>query len=86
MEIMLIVLSVIALVAGFIFLNDATTGVGIIGIAGVLAIFARMEQASNHHKEIKRALGGEDDSFPKPPTLSDLGRMRKEHEAKQSDS
>jgi len=86
MEIPLIALSILALAAGFLFLNDATTGVGIIGIAGVQAIFARIAQAQNHHKEIKRILAGEDTSSPKPPTLSDLGRMRKEHEAEHSDS
>ena len=52
----LIVLSVLALAAGLLFLSEITMGVGIIAIAGVLAIFARIEQASNYHKEIKRLL------------------------------
>ncbi len=54
MEILLIALSVIALIIGFLFLNDATIGVGIIGIAGVVAIFARIVQANIHHTRTRK--------------------------------
>ena len=36
---------------GFLLLAQATTGVGLIGLACLLAIFARLAQASSHHNE-----------------------------------
>ena len=56
---MSIVLGIVALLASFVgllFLSQATTGVGIICGACLLAIFARMAQASDHHQEICRRL------------------------------
>lgn len=49
-------LSIVALIAGFLFLNDATMGVGIIGIAGVLGILSRISQAEKYHKELIKQL------------------------------
>ncbi|MBK8901685.1 MAG: hypothetical protein IPM53_10915 [Anaerolineaceae bacterium] len=49
---LLIGLSLIALLGGFLFLSEATTGVGIIAAAGVLGIWSRIYQAENQHKEV----------------------------------
>jgi len=48
----LVVLSILAVAVGFIFLSEATTGVGIIAIGGVLGILARIAQASRYHKQV----------------------------------
>ena len=52
---MSVLLRIVALVVGFVGLanlTEATKGVGIICGACLLAIFARMAQASEHHDEI----------------------------------
>lgn len=82
LPLILIVLSVIALVAGFI-----TGNVGDFIVAGVLAIFLRIVQAHNQHKDIKRLLGEEPPEKPtKPPSTRDLRLMLEEKQAKESDS
>lgn len=53
---LLFALSLIALLAGFLFLSEATTGVGIIAAAGVLGIWARLVQADRQHKQVMAAL------------------------------
>ena len=84
MDFLLIVLSLLAFAGGFFFLSEATMGVGIIAIAGVLAVYSRLVQANIHHKEIKLLLG----EVPpvKPPSQLELQRMLEEKEANQSDS
>lgn len=52
MDKLFFVLSFLALLAGFLFLSEATTGVGIIAAAGVLAIWSRLVQSSVQHKEV----------------------------------
>lgn len=52
MSVLLIVLSALAILIGFLVMSEATTGVGIIGIAGVLAIWARIAQAGENHKKL----------------------------------
>jgi hypothetical protein len=84
MIIIILIISVIALIAGAFYLSEATAGVGIIAIAGVLAVYVRLMQADEHHKEIKRLLG----EVPpeKPPSQLELQRILEEKEAKRSDS
>ena len=50
-------LSIIAIIVGGMLLSEATMGVGVIAIGGVLAVFARIVQADENHKEIKKLLG-----------------------------
>lgn len=52
MDKLFLTLSFLAMVAGFIFLSEATTGVGIIALAGVFAVWARIFQAQAHHKDV----------------------------------
>lgn len=56
----LVLLSLIALGIGFIYLSQATMGVGILAIACVLAVFARLAQAEAHQKELKILMGAHD--------------------------
>lgn len=63
----LFVLSVLAAGYGTLMLTEATQGVGFIGLAAVLGIYARLAQADMNHEKLKaqlRALadsGEEDD-------------------------
>ena len=52
----LAILSIVAGAAGFIFLSEATMGVGIIGIAALLGIWARIAQADANHKKLEAKL------------------------------
>lgn len=54
--VVLIVLSVLAGLVGLAYMTQATTGVGIICGACLLAIFARIAQASDHHRELKQLI------------------------------
>ena len=54
-------------------------------VAGVLAVFLRVVQSHNQHKDIKRLLR-EPNMKPKPPSKKDLQRMLEEKQAKRSDS
>lgn len=47
----LLILSVIAVLAGLWFSTEATFGVALIAAAGVLAVFARIAQAAEQHKD-----------------------------------
>ena len=91
MDALLMVFSVIALVAGFLFLSEATTGVGIIGVGAVLAMFARIAQSSNQQKQLMKELetirnmltpqyvertGGEQPSTGEPEKVSGLNDLR----------
>jgi hypothetical protein len=53
---LLLALSIIVLLLGFLFLSEATTGVGIIAAAGVLAIWSRIAQADTQHKAVMAEL------------------------------
>ena len=56
MDFILIILSLIAAAVGVFTLSEATFGVGILAVACLLAIYARLAQASIHNKEIKKLL------------------------------
>ncbi len=49
----LLILSLLAVIAGFFFVSEATMGVGIMALAGVIAIWARIAQASDHLKQTR---------------------------------
>ncbi len=53
---LLVLLSILAGGAGFIFLSEATMGVGIIGLAALLGIWARIAQADTNHKKLEAKL------------------------------
>ena len=59
-------LSLIAILIGGLLLSEATMGVGIIAIGGVLAVFARLVQASEYHKETKKLMGDSESGSEKP--------------------
>jgi hypothetical protein len=46
----LLVLAVLGGIVGFMFLSQATTGVGIIALACLIAIVARIAQAAEQHR------------------------------------
>lgn len=56
MSIVLVVVALLAGVIGLLFMSQATTGVGLICFACLLAILARMAQAHEHHKTAARIL------------------------------
>jgi len=51
----LLILSALAVLIGLFFTSEATFGVGIIAIAGVLAVWARIAQSTLQHNELKSA-------------------------------
>ena len=52
MHSLLVLISIIGMVAGFLFLSQATQGVGILAIAILFAAWARIAQANKHHTEV----------------------------------
>jgi hypothetical protein len=52
MHSILVLISVIGMIAGFLFLSQATQGVGILAIAILFAAWARIAQANKHHAEV----------------------------------
>jgi hypothetical protein len=54
--IILMVISCVVAAIGLVSLSQATAGVGGISIAVLLAVFARIAQASAHHKAVLRTL------------------------------
>ena len=54
---LLVIAALIFLLGGAVSLSNATMGVGSICVACLLAIFARMAQASAHRTEFMKALG-----------------------------
>lgn len=56
MVVLLLILAILALAAGFMFLSQATLGVGVIAAGCFLAIVARIAQAAKHQEELKRML------------------------------
>ena len=53
MWIALVLISIVVVAAGFLSLTQATQGVGIVAVGAVLAIFARLAQASKQHAELR---------------------------------
>lgn len=53
----LIVLALLGGIIGFMSLSQATTGVGIIALASLVAILARIAQSAEQHKELLHKLG-----------------------------
>lgn len=56
MAVLFVLLSVLAAMAGLLFLSEATTGVGIIGLACYFGILARIGQADAQHKKLMAAI------------------------------
>jgi len=54
--ILLVLLALLIGPAGFMLLSNATTGVGVIALACLFAILARIAQAAEQHKELKNLL------------------------------
>jgi hypothetical protein len=52
----LLVFALLGGIVGFMFLSNATTGVGIIAFSCLIAILARVAQAAEQHREIKAIL------------------------------
>ncbi len=69
MAALLILVAILTAVGGLLFLSQATTGVGIIGIACLLAIFARLAQASDQHKKAMQTLEEMKISLKSPQTI-----------------
>lgn len=53
MAAILTLLAIVAGLVGLFFLSEATMGVGIMGLACLFGILARIAQADKHHKELK---------------------------------
>lgn len=56
MKDLLIVLSILALVGGLASLSQATLGVGLVAVACLFAIHARIAQAEAHQRETRSLL------------------------------
>jgi hypothetical protein len=56
MGILLVVVAILVAIAAFLNLSQATLGVGLMAFACFLAIFARMVQADNQHRELRQLL------------------------------
>ena len=70
MLIFLIIVAVILGIAGLLFLSEATTGVGLIGLACLAGILARLIQAAEHQDRLEKRLILMDQSLserPQPP-------------------
>ena len=52
MHSILVLISIIGMIAGFLFLSQATQGVGILAVAILFAAWARIAQANQHHTEV----------------------------------
>ena len=66
----LFLLAFLGSILGFVFLTQATTGVGIIGVACLAAVFARFFQAEDQYKKLMERLNQltpRDPSGPKAP-------------------
>lgn len=55
---LLLLMSMGAIVVGVLFLSEATMGVEIIAIAGVIGIYARIAQADANHRKMLNSLKG----------------------------
>jgi hypothetical protein len=64
LAVLLALLAVAVAGIGALYLTQATTGVGIIGLACFLGILARLAQASGHHRELREAISQRADSLP----------------------
>lgn len=54
----LLILAIIAGVIGVLMLSEATSGVGLVCLGCLLAVLGRILQASEHHRDAMRRLGG----------------------------
>lgn len=52
----LILIAIAMTLGGFLFVSEATLGVGIIAAAGVMAILARIAQSQIQHREVLAAM------------------------------
>lgn len=59
---LLLLLSVLAALASFMFVSEATMGVWVLGAACWLAILARLMQAEKQHTAVMRVLRRESDA------------------------
>jgi hypothetical protein len=84
MAALLILLSILGLVVGLLFLSEATTGVGILAIAAVLGIYARLAQAEQHHRTLIEVLDPEASGRKSPKSLTrrDLEKAVEEKRAR----
>ena len=81
-----VTLSLIAIIIGGLLLSEATMGVGVIAIGGVLAVYARIVQAEEHSNRLMGKVQNLDDLIvsesinrgipisDKKPETTDLGR------------
>lgn len=56
LAVILVIFACIVAMLGLLLMSQATAGVGVIGVACLLAILARLAQAQHHHQEAMRAL------------------------------
>ena len=63
MVILLVLVSLALLGIGLLMITQATLGVGLVAVACVMAILARIAQASDQHAELMRQI-----RQPQPPT------------------
>lgn len=74
MTALLVIAAILLGCVGALFLSQATTGVGIIAFACLLAILARITQASDHHQAQRAAASadrpGNTMRNPHGPTIS----------------
>lgn len=59
MTVLLVILAILIALGAAASLTQATVGVGLMALACLVAIFARLAQASGHHAELKRLIGEE---------------------------
>lgn len=48
---LLVIIALVAALAGLLLASQATAGVAVVGVGCIMAIFARMAQASVHHEQ-----------------------------------
>jgi uncharacterized paraquat-inducible protein A len=70
MIVFLLVVGTIAVLGGVVMLSNATMGVGVVAFGCFMGICARIAQASQHQKELLRAMHGDpvDDALPRRST------------------
>ena len=78
MTVLLVILSMLGVGVGILLMSQATTGVAIIAASGVVAIWARIAQASAHQAKLVELLNKQTDSAkaapepqPVPPAIGD---------------
>jgi multisubunit Na+/H+ antiporter MnhC subunit len=56
MDVLFALASFFVAVIGFFLLSEATMGVGIIGLAAIIAVYARLVQAGEQHRKLMAQL------------------------------